>query len=114
MTSIELNSHGQIELIVDLSIYNDSIIDKVMYWWSGEYVITRKNIPATTLQTITLTANSPISQDKFDEIRHKLSADFVDYKNRVIIEAETADLRKILYAKAFANSDDFVEFEFKE
>ena len=56
----------------------------------------------------------PITQEAFHKIRKKLSADFVDYKNRAIIASETRDLRNILYAKAFANSDDFVEFEFKD
>lgn len=114
MTDIKLNSRGEVELCVDISIYNDCIIDKVMYWWSGKYVITRKNIPGSALQAITLTGSSPVSQDEFVEMRLKLSADFIDYKNRAIIAEETSDLRNIIYAKAFANSDDFVEFEFKE
>lgn len=114
MTEIKLNSRGEIELCVDKSIYDEHIIDKVLYWWSGDYVITRKNIPDTALQAITMVGALPVSPDRFVDIRLKLSADFIDYKNRAIIAEETADLRKILYAKAFANSDDFVEFEFKE
>ena len=106
MIDIELNPQGDVVLNVDKSIYDESVIDKVLYWWAGDYVITRRNTPGTSVQTIT--------QEAFDRIRKKLSVDFVDYKNRALIASETRDLRNILYAKAFANSDDFVEFEFKD
>lgn len=101
-------------LCVDLSIYAERIVDKVLYWWSSDYTITRINNPGTTLQSITFAAPVPILQEQFQSIAQKLSADFIDYKNRAIVESETRDLRNILYAKAFANSDDFVEFEFDE
>ena len=114
MTDIELNPQGEVVLNVDKSIYNESTIDKVLYWWGGDYIITRRNTPGTTVQTIIISASNPITQEAFHKIRKKLSADFVDYKNRAIIASETRDLRNILYAKAFANSDDFVEFEFKD
>ena len=51
---------------------------------------------------------------EIESISRKINANFIDYKNREIVESETRDLRNILYAKAFANSDDFVEFEFDE
>ena len=114
MTDIELNPQGEVVLNVDKSIYNESVIDKVLYWWAGDYIITRRNTPGTTVQTIILSASNPITQEAFHKIRKKLSADFVDYKNRAIIASETRDLGNILYAKAFANNDDFVEFEFKD
>ena len=114
MTDIELNPQGEVVLNVDKSIYNESTIDKVLYWWAGDYIITRRNTPGTTVQTIIISASNPITQEAFHKIRKKQSADFVDYKNRAIIASETRDLRNILYAKAFANSDDFVEFEFKD
>ena len=114
MTDIELNPQGEVVLDVDRSIYDESVIDKVLYWWGGDYVIIRRNIPGTTIQTIVFSAPNPITQETFDKMRQKLSADFVDNKNRAIIASETRDLRNLLYAKAFANSDDFVEFEFND
>lgn len=35
MTDIELNPQGEVVLNVDKSIYNESTIDKVLYWWGG-------------------------------------------------------------------------------
>ncbi|WP_273081481.1 His-Xaa-Ser system protein HxsD [Alistipes ihumii] len=112
MTDIQLDSRGRVVLSVDLSIYDEHIVDKTLYRWSGDFVITRINCPNTTLQTITFAASEPISPNTFKAMARKLSDDFIDYKNRAIIESETRDLRSILYAKAFANSDDFVEFKF--
>ena len=109
MTDIQLDSRGRVVLSVDLSIYDQHIVDKTLYRWSGDFVITRINCPNTT---ITFAASEPISPNTFKAMARKLSDDFIDYKNRAIIESETRDLRSILYAKAFANSDDFVEFEF--
>lgn len=114
MTDIELNPQGEVVLNVDKSIYDESVIDKVLYWWMADYVITRQNNLGTTIQTFVFSAPYPIPREVFEKMRQKLSADFIDYKNRAIIVAETRDLRNILYAKAFANSDDFVEFEFKD
>lgn len=114
MTDIQLDSQGRVVFYVDLSIYDERIVDKILYWWSSDYIITRTNCSGTTFQKITFAASEPIPLEKFESIARKLSDDFIDYKNRAIIESETRDLRNILYAKAFANSDDFVEFEFDE
>lgn len=45
MIDIELNPQGDVVLNVDKSIYDESVIDKVLYWWAGDYVITRRNTP---------------------------------------------------------------------
>lgn len=52
MTDIVLNSKGEITFKVDLTIYSEAIIDKVLYWWSDRFAIMRKNIPQTTFQEI--------------------------------------------------------------
>ena len=114
MTGIELNPQGEVVLDVDRSIYNDSVIDKVLYRWAGDYTIVRRNVPDTTVKRIVFSAPSPIAQETFERMRQRLSCDFIDYKNRAIIAAETRELRNILFAKAFANNDDFVEFEFND
>lgn len=63
MTDIELNPQGEVVLNVDKSIYNESTIDKVLYWWAGDYIITRRNTPGTTVQTIIISASNPITQE---------------------------------------------------
>ena len=114
MTDITLTAEGQIVFDVDTSIYKDTIIDRVLYGYADKFIITRQNQHNSTLQTIKISASYPIGAEEFSVIRKKLSTDFIDYKNRSIIAEETRELRNILYAKAFANSDNFVEFDFED
>lgn len=50
----------------------------------------------------------------WDKLVFDLSDKFIDYKNRQIILEETRNLRELYFAKAFANSDSFVEFNFND
>ena len=105
---------GKIELIVDRSIYDDWVIDKVLYWWSSEYLITRNNSDDLRIQTIVLTPKSISAATDVNMVINKISNDFIDYKNRQTIAKETANIRDLLFAKAFSNSDDFIEFTFQD
>ena len=114
MTDIFQNSNGDIVLSVDTSIYDDWVIDKALYWHTADYIITRKNDLENHLQVITMSLKEGHSSIEFPELKEKLSNDFIDYKNRHTIAQETANIRDLLFAKAFANNDDFVEFSFKD
>ena len=52
----------------------------------------------------------PISPNEFENLKFKINQDFIDYQNREIINKETKDIRTILYIKAFANNDDFEDY----
>lgn len=114
MTSISQNQDGLIRFTVDKSIYDDSVIEKVLYWWTADYVVTRENKPDSSLQVVTLQLKNEHNRLAFQDIVEKISNDFIDYKNRQTIARETANIRDLLFAKAFANSDDFVEFTFQD
>lgn len=114
MTDFRQIRNGVFELCIDTSIYDDWVIEKVLYWWSSDYIITRKNDANLKRQIITLELKPDHKETSFLEIQEKLSTDFIDYKNRQTIAKETANIRDLLFAKAFANSDDFVEFTFKD
>ena len=114
MTSISQNQDGLIRFTVDKSIYDDSVIEKVLYWWTADFVITRENKPDSSLQVVTLQLKDGHNCLAFQNIVEKISNDFIDYKNRQTIAQETSNIRDLLFAKAFANSDDFVEFTFQD
>lgn len=114
MTDISQTNNGDIIISVDTTIYDNWVIDKVLYWLSVDYIITRKNSPDTNIQVITLSLKGKHKQVDFTTIKEKLSNDFIDFKNRQTIARETANIRDLLFAKAFANSDDFVEFSFRD
>ena len=114
MTDIQLNSKGNILLTVDTSIYDDWVIEKVLYWLTADFVISRSNIAGTPRQSITLVLKDGHPGPSFQALKERISNDFIDYKNRQTIARETANIRDLLFAKAFANSDDFVEFTFQD
>ena len=114
MIDIQQLDLNRIRLMVDTSIYDDWVVEKVLYWLTDDFVITRTNDASSKLQIITLEPKAGCKYPDFQSIKEKLSSDFIDYKNRETIARETANIRDLLFAKAFANSDDFVEFTFKD
>lgn len=114
MTNICQKDNGDIVITVDTSIYDNWVIDKVLYWLSKDYIITRKSDEDAHSQEIVMSLKSGHTQVHFNSVKERLSNDFIDYKNRQTIARETANIRDLLFAKAFANNDDFIEFTFKD
>ena len=46
----------------------------------------------------------------YEYVTHKFNQALIDYKNRDLVINETKDIRNILYVKAFANHNDFEDF----
>jgi len=98
------------KLIVDLVIFNDRIISKVVYCLSGDYLIYQQNLE-NNLQSIILEKKQGLLlDDDFQSLKDKINQLLIDYKNRDIIQQETKNIRDILYVKAFANNDDYEDF----
>lgn len=98
------------EIEIDNNIYSDSVISKVVYWLSGEYVVERKRRGNTDILSITTDDESGADE----LLRKKIFQMLNDQKLRNIIEEETKDIRTILYAKAFADFDDLTEEDLSE
>ena len=95
---------------IDRQIYDETVISKAIYWHTANFVITR-TINENT-ETVVFQANkSDFSETEKESILQKFNQDLNDYKLRQIIEQETNDIRTILYVKAFANNDNFEEYE---
>lgn len=114
MTDFRQLQNGDIELLIDTSIYGNWVIDKVLYWLSADYLILRRNDDESNVQIVTLSLKEGRSGIDILTLKERLSNDFIDYKNRQTIAKETANIRDLLFAKAFTNNDDFVEFTFKD
>lgn len=94
-------------LRIDRKIYPDSCISKVVYWLSDQYTIERRLEGDEELLSIDGEINE-------DQLRKTILEKLNDYKLRGIIDAETKDIRTILYAKAFGEFDDLTEEELTE
>ena len=95
------------EVNVDRRIYNDSVISKVIYWLSGDYVISRSLIDENTEKISILIKNN--LREEEENLNDKFQNLLNDFKLRDIIAKETKDIKTILYAKAFADDENLSE-----
>jgi len=51
-----------------------------------------------------------ITDTELPILKEKLNRYFIDFKTRDIVNHETQNIRDILYIKAFANNDDFEDY----
>lgn len=89
------------DILVDRKIYSDNCITKAVYWLSRDYLIIRTI--AGDNEKICFSPKQGAKTDK--EIQSEVFDKLNDFKLRQIIENETHDIRTILYAKAFSESD---------
>ncbi|MEA5006919.1 MAG: His-Xaa-Ser system protein HxsD [Rikenellaceae bacterium] len=95
--------------IIDVSIFSESVITKVLYWYSEFFVIYWNRNKSTHEITLELKPNKSHFYT-FESVTQKFNQDLIDFKNRDLIISETKDIRNILYVKAFANNDDFEDY----
>lgn len=98
------------KLIVDLSVFNERVLSKVTYYLSGEYLIYQQNLENYLQSIIFEKKHGMLSDNDFQALKEKINQLLIDYKNRDIIYQETKNIRDILYVKAFANNDDYEDF----
>ena len=97
MIKAELRSENTFCFTINASIFNERVLTKALYWYAESFIIYWNKPSANKIYT-------------FEYVTHKFNQDLIDYKNRDLITNETKDIRNILYVKAFANNDDFEDF----
>lgn len=110
MIKAELRSENTFCFNINASIFNERVLTKALYWYAESFIIywnkNKDNLFEITLE-LKPSANKIYT---FEYVTHKFNQDLIDYKNRDLITNETKDIRNILYVKAFANNDDFEDF----
>ncbi len=91
-------------ITVDRKIYSDVSITKCIYALSKDFDCQRSL--HGTVESIEIQLRGEMEEEK---VRHIFMQTLNDYKAREIIATETKDIRTILYAKAFADCEDFDE-----
>ena len=97
-------------LTIDLSIFNDRVISKIAYCLSVDYLIYQQNMENGHQSIILEKKQETFSDTEFQSLKEKINQLLIDYKNRDIVNNETKNIRDILYVKAFANNDDYEDF----
>lgn len=102
--------NGMMVFDVDFVQYEDAVVSKVCYWLSGRYIVCRESAHHTFCRITLERPGKAFTDDDFDTVRLEVSQSFADFKLRAIIGRETHAIRNILYIKAFANNDDFEDY----
>jgi His-Xaa-Ser system protein HxsD len=110
MVDFTRKSDKEVSFHIDLSIFNERLIAKVLYCYSKDYFVYWRNKEEQIQEVILEKKDGTISNDFFKNLKEKINQDLIDFKNRDIINQETKNIRDILYVKAFANNDNFEDF----
>jgi len=110
MINAELKSNNAFCFTINTSIFNENVITKALYWYT-EFFNIYWNKKSESVSVIILKVKPNTNKTyTFEDVASKFNQDLIDYKNRDLIIHETKDIRNILYVKAFANNDDFEDF----
>ncbi|MES2328585.1 MAG: His-Xaa-Ser system protein HxsD [Bacteroidota bacterium] len=86
------------------ALYGNSVLHKCFYWYTGNYGV-EINPPVDGQSTIVLTASEAFTSQQEDALADKVKRDLIDFALRDIVSRETATVRELLIAKAFAHYD---------
>jgi His-Xaa-Ser system protein HxsD len=111
MKSFEQIDASKVQLKIDTTIYNETVISKVLYWLFDRYIIYREK-EENNVQNIIIEkkAEELYSTEELNRLKDKINQDFIDFKVRDIVNRETKNIRDILYIKAFSNNDEFTDY----
>ena len=91
------------KILIDRNIYSDECISKCVYSLSEVFQCNRQLEGKT--ESIELVPINGLMPD--EDVEKSFLQKLNDYKLRQIVFEETKDIRTILYAKAFADYEDF-------
>ena len=74
-------------IVVDKNIYSDSVISKVVYWFSSEYIIKRRS--EYNIENIEIN----VDNKNAEKIETKFFQLLNDYKLREVIAIETKEIK---------------------
>jgi His-Xaa-Ser system protein HxsD len=103
-------AENKIQVKISANVFNEVVITKTLYWLQNNYFVFW-NQDDNIIQNIILEKkNGLITDEEFFKIKDQLNQDLIDFKTRDIITQETKNIRDILYIKAFANGEDFEDY----
>lgn len=92
-------------LQIDEEIYNEDVIHKCFYWYSGSYTVNIDKLPGRIFRVSILIPIEECQDEKITQLIHTITRDLIDFKLRDIVTKETKTIRELIVAKAFAYYD---------
>lgn len=102
---VDHNEKNTVILHIDKHIYNITILHKCFYWYTSKFEIDIEELGAHYIVSLSKIPDLMDTQMLISDIKKNL----IDFKTRDLIAQETADIKALLIAKAFANEEDFDE-----
>lgn len=106
MKSFTVESDHRAIVEIDSGIYSKEVVAKAVYWLSRDFTITQNLEDSIWL--LSLESHDVVN---WDDVKKRLSQLLTDYQMREVINAETKDIKNILYIKAFANVEELLADE---
>lgn len=94
----------------DISVFSQKVITKAVYWLANTYLVYWKPVEGSLQPILLEKKQGNIADEELHELKSTINQQLIDFKTRDIVEQETRNIRDILYVKAFANGDDFEDF----
>jgi His-Xaa-Ser system protein HxsD len=85
-----------------------------MYWIQCECFVFWGTLNDNIQNIILEKKNGSISEEEFLKLKNQLNQNLIDFKTRDVVNRETKNIRDILYIKAFANGEDFEDYNLIE
>ena len=98
-----LFANNVLEIKVDTSLYNDAVLFKCFYWYTGKYDV---QLSRDGLETMKISLRSKaiiIDEASLPDLIAKIQKDLIDFKLRDVVANETRTIRELLVAKAFSH-----------
>ena len=89
---------------IDEGQYNESVLYKCMYWFSGDFDVVIDSVRRPFLE-VTLRRKSNAESPDWTTVIERIRASLIDFKLRDIISLETKAIRELLVAIAFVYYD---------
>lgn len=90
---------NEIHLLIDKEIYNEDVLHKCFYWYTGNFNVEISN---HSEKQFSVRLQSKAQSDNLQDTLEKVKRDLIDFKLRDTITKETKVIRELIVAKAFA------------
>jgi His-Xaa-Ser system protein HxsD len=95
-----------IKIEIDLNIYNTEVLHKCFYWYLDKFSV-EINLDNPKSGIIKLFPKSiTIGKIDINQLSHKIRNDLIDFNLRDIVTKETKNIRELIIARAFSESDN--------
>jgi His-Xaa-Ser system protein HxsD len=114
MVSFDQIAENKIQLTIDTMVFNETMVTKTLYWIQGNYFVFWNSLNGNIQNIILERKDGSISEGESLKLKNQINQNLIDFKTRDIVNRETKNIRDILYIKAFANGEDFEDYNLME